>query len=196
VVDAVQPVYGGGVGDAFVTMIRADGSEIVYSTFLGGSGEGTEDRGNSMALDGAGNVFVAGQTFSTDFPARDPLQPEFAGAQDAFVAKIATVLAPLGLATVSWPAKSGIAWSGVPGAETYSLYRGVGADLPKLLDSSVDSCLRLTTTELSSGSSITEMPVPGTFYWYLVRAENANGPGPIGSATSGPRVLDSSGGCP
>src|SRR6266480_580880 len=36
-----------------------------YSTYLGGSGE---DTGHAIAVDGAGNAFVAGQTLSADFP--------------------------------------------------------------------------------------------------------------------------------
>ena len=41
-----------------------------YSTYLGGSGE---DTGNAIAVDGAGNAFVAGTTMSTDFPAGPPV---------------------------------------------------------------------------------------------------------------------------
>jgi hypothetical protein len=193
-VNPLQPALAS-AGDAFVTMIRADGSGIVYSTYLGGGGEGTEDRGNSMALDTAGNVHVTGQTFSADFPTQNPLQPSFAGAQDAFVAKIRTVLPPVGLANVSWSGKPSMEWSAVPGATNYHLYRGGGADLPRLLDTTPDSCLRLTTSAPSSGSSLTEEPAAGSLHWYLVRAENENGMGTAGNATAGPRVQDSSGSC-
>jgi hypothetical protein len=52
-------------GAAFVTKLNPTGSELVYSTFLGGSGG---DEANALALDDSGNVFIAGVTASTDFP--------------------------------------------------------------------------------------------------------------------------------
>ena len=51
--------------DAFVSKISADGSTLVYSTFLGGS---SQDVGNGIAVDTFGNAYVAGTTFSADFP--------------------------------------------------------------------------------------------------------------------------------
>ena len=51
--------------DAFVTKISADGSTLVYSTYLGGS---KENVANGIAVDDAGEAFVVGTTFSGDFP--------------------------------------------------------------------------------------------------------------------------------
>lgn len=50
--------------DAFVTELSFDGSSILYSTLLGGT---AADQGNSIAVDGAGYVYVAGLTLSTNF---------------------------------------------------------------------------------------------------------------------------------
>jgi hypothetical protein len=51
--------------DLFVSKISADGSSLVYSTYLGG----TEDESTRrIAVDSAGNAFVAGTTLSDDFP--------------------------------------------------------------------------------------------------------------------------------
>ena len=75
----------GGADDVFVTKINTAGSALVYSTYLGGLGF---DRGNAIAVDGAGNAYVTGQTNSTDFPTTSPLQPNNGGAIDAFVTKI------------------------------------------------------------------------------------------------------------
>ncbi len=81
-----QATYGGGVGDAFVTKLNPDGSALVYSTFLGGSGF---DRGLAIAVDTDGNAYVAGETGSADFPTAEPLQSAFGGSlEDAFVAKL------------------------------------------------------------------------------------------------------------
>ncbi len=55
--------------NAFVTKLNATGTALVYSTYLGGSGtELGGDMGNAIAVDTGGNVYVAGQTYSTDFP--------------------------------------------------------------------------------------------------------------------------------
>ncbi len=72
--------------DAFVTMLDPT-SALVYSTYLGGSGQ---DRGAGIAVDGAGNAHVTGFTDSTDFPtAGTPSQVANAGNhRDAFVTKL------------------------------------------------------------------------------------------------------------
>jgi hypothetical protein len=80
----LQPANGGGY-DAFVAKINPAGSALVYSTYLGGSGD---DWGNGIAVDGAGNAYVVGQTASTDFPTVNPLQPANGGGYDAFVTKL------------------------------------------------------------------------------------------------------------
>lgn len=58
---------------------------IVYSTYLGG---GFGDGGQAIAVDSAGNVYVAGTTLSTNFPTVNPLQSTNAGSQEGFVTKI------------------------------------------------------------------------------------------------------------
>src|SRR5271165_2056871 len=50
---------------SFVTKVNPTGTALIYSTLIGGSGRDTI---NSLRLDAAGNVYVAGQTTSTDFP--------------------------------------------------------------------------------------------------------------------------------
>ncbi len=55
----------GGNDDVVVTKLNATGSALVYSTYLGGSGS---DRGTGIAVDGFGNAYVTGTTFSTNFP--------------------------------------------------------------------------------------------------------------------------------
>jgi Bacterial Ig-like domain (group 3)/Beta-propeller repeat len=75
----------GGSTTAFVTKINAAGSALVYSTYLGGSGG---DIGYGIVVDKAGNAYVVGQTASTDFPTKNPLQPSLGGAADAFVVKL------------------------------------------------------------------------------------------------------------
>jgi Bacterial Ig-like domain (group 3)/Beta-propeller repeat len=83
--DPLQTAKAGG-NDVFVTKINAAGSALVYSTYLGGSGD---DVGSAIAVDSSGNAYVTGTTYSTDFPTMNPLQPANAGGgSDAFVSKI------------------------------------------------------------------------------------------------------------
>jgi hypothetical protein len=80
----LQPTLGGS-SDAFVVKLAAGGGALIYSTYLGGN---SVETGNAIALDAAGNAYVTGVTFSTDFPTVNPLQPNLSGVTDAFVAKI------------------------------------------------------------------------------------------------------------
>lgn len=56
---------------AFVTKLNPSGTALIYSTYLGGSGQlngGTQDAGAAVAVDGAGNAYAVGSTTSPDFP--------------------------------------------------------------------------------------------------------------------------------
>ncbi len=53
------------IGDSFVAKLAADGSSLIYATYLGGNGD---DIGQNLALDGAGRAYVTGYTTSADFP--------------------------------------------------------------------------------------------------------------------------------
>ena len=80
---APQPTYGGGPDDAFIVKLNATGSAALYATLLGGSGT---DQAQSLALDPAGNVCVAGYTNSTDLPTLAAVQPNPGGEGDALIA--------------------------------------------------------------------------------------------------------------
>lgn len=84
VADALDPTYNLG-WDAFVTKLAPDGQALVFSTYLGGSGEESVD---AIALDAAGSVYLTGETQSTDFPLAAALDSELGGSEDAFVAKL------------------------------------------------------------------------------------------------------------
>lgn len=84
IVDAVQPNKGAGY-DAYVAKLNSSGSQVLYSTFLGGN---NTDVAFSVAVDSAGTAYVTGQTFSSDFPLVNPTQGVYGGAGDVFVTKL------------------------------------------------------------------------------------------------------------
>jgi RHS repeat-associated protein len=81
---AYQTTSGGG-NDAFVTELNTTGTGLVYSTYLGGSGN---DEGYGLAVDGSGDAFVAGETASSNFPTASALQSSNGGGNDAFLSEI------------------------------------------------------------------------------------------------------------
>ncbi|MBM3212143.1 hypothetical protein FJZ33_07985, partial [Candidatus Poribacteria bacterium] len=85
--DAFQNTFGGGSVDAFVAKLSKTGG-LVYSTFLGGN---SSDLGHGVAIDGSGNAYIVGETFSsTGFPIKNAYQGTLGGHYDAFVTKLSS----------------------------------------------------------------------------------------------------------
>lgn len=92
--NALQSASAGSV-DAFVTQLSLTGANV-FSTYFGGSGS---DMSHSVAVDGSGRAYIAGQTASTNFPVINAVQSSFGGgSSDAFVAKIGGLQHPATLA--------------------------------------------------------------------------------------------------
>jgi S-layer homology domain/Beta-propeller repeat len=91
VVRAVQPMKAD-VYDVFVTKLNASGSDLVYSTFLGGHYDPPDatgdEAGEAILIDGAGNAVIGGSTGSFDFPIATAYQPQNAGESDGFISKL------------------------------------------------------------------------------------------------------------
>jgi hypothetical protein len=85
--DAFQPEYAGGNYDAFVTKLSAQGTQVLFSSYLGGE---RPDWAYGVALDGAGDVYFAGMADSGDFPTTTgAFQEDVASTRtNGFVAKI------------------------------------------------------------------------------------------------------------
>ncbi|OFW04364.1 MAG: hypothetical protein A3G20_02675 [Acidobacteria bacterium RIFCSPLOWO2_12_FULL_59_11] len=103
-----------GGGDLFVAKLNPTGSALLYSTYLGGS---SHEYGLGIAVDASGNMYVLGNTTSTDFPTVNPLQATLNGREDAFVSK----LNPTGSALI------------------YSTYLGGSGEWERVYDIAVDS---------------------------------------------------------
>jgi hypothetical protein len=86
---AFQTSFAGGSSDhdVFVSKLNPSGSALLYSTYLGGSGD---DQGNGIAVDTSGNTYITGDTNSSNFPTTSgALQTSFSGGYYlAFVSKL------------------------------------------------------------------------------------------------------------
>ncbi len=81
---AAQPQYMG-YNDGFVAAITPDGSSLLYSTFVGGTGD---DQPSDIAVDASGNAYITGFTRSQDFPTTPGVLGPNSHGQDAFLTKI------------------------------------------------------------------------------------------------------------
>ena len=71
--------------DAFALKLNAAGSQFIFSTYLGGSGV---DAAKSVALDGSGTIYVAGETTSKDMQIVNAVQATNAGLYNAFLTSL------------------------------------------------------------------------------------------------------------
>jgi hypothetical protein len=78
--------------DAFVTKMNAAGTSLIYSTYLDGW---DLDESSGIAVDAARNAYIAGVTYSGDFPTANAFDESLNGETDAFVTKIASYEQPL-----------------------------------------------------------------------------------------------------
>src|SRR5262249_33631539 len=85
--NAYQAALAGG-NDAFVTRLNATGSGLIYSSYLGGSGNEGDHTGvgAGIAVDGSGDAYVTSYTSSANFPTKNAFQTAYGGNFDAFVA--------------------------------------------------------------------------------------------------------------
>jgi hypothetical protein len=77
-----------GVADVFVTKLDSTGGSLVYSTYIGGTHE--YDEATGITIDGSGNAYLTGYTYSNNFPTVGPYQTYqgTAGKSDAFALKL------------------------------------------------------------------------------------------------------------
>ena len=116
------PVVGGpdltfneGTSDAFVAKVNPTGNALVYAGYVGGNGN---DDGRAIAIDGAGNAYLSGVTFSTEatFPLIGGLDATANGSSDAYVAKVN-------------PAGSALVYSGFIGGGNFDGSTGIAIDV-------------------------------------------------------------------
>ena len=161
--NAVQKTFGGGTcsskpcADAFVTTLNSSGTGIAfYSTLLGGN---ASDFANGLALDPALDVYLTGETYSSNFPVTSgAFQTRKKGLSDAFLSKL-VIAADLSIS------ESVSAGTAAPGSDlTYTVKasnKGPDtSDLPMMTDA-IPVGTRFVSAIVSSGSC-TLPPVGGT----------------------------------
>jgi hypothetical protein len=126
--------------DAFVTRLYPAGNQLVFSTYLGGSGH---DAAMAVTLDFSGNVVVAGETASADFPALNAFAGVSAGGLDGFLCRLSPAGALLSSSYFGGGADDrirGVAVSGdgtlhLTGSTSSGNFPSVAAPYPSLLGS-------------------------------------------------------------
>lgn len=112
--NAYQPTKNPGPGsDIIVAKIKSDGTQVLWATYLGGSGD--EVPSPSIRVDGQGAVYVAFSTTSTDMPLVNAAQTSNHGQNDFFLAKLSSDGSSLLFATY-------LGGSANEGTETHGLW--------------------------------------------------------------------------
>lgn len=171
-VDPLQPGFGGGRGDAFLTKVNAAGHSLVYSSHLGGSGDDSVFEGAAVALDADARACVVGVTTSANFPTHLPLQAQRRGPADAFVAKVtdqaSLPAAPDRLTAVApSSARVELVWrDNASNEDRYKVQRAVGA---------AGAFATIARVDPNAESFLDRQVQPGQQVRYRVRAENGDG---------------------
>jgi uncharacterized protein (TIGR03437 family) len=83
--NAIQPEFGGGEFDGFVTKLSPDGTKLIYSTFIGGP---AWDQANGVASDESGNAYVAAWVTNARLPTKNAFQSTPLGGIDSYIVKL------------------------------------------------------------------------------------------------------------
>lgn len=107
------------VNDAFVAKFKADGSGLVYATYVGGTGA---DVARSIAVDADGQALIGGSTVASNFPTANTgiqlTRPDSAASTDGFVVKLNAAGSALAFST----------YLGTPGQNVVDVVNGVAYD--------------------------------------------------------------------
>jgi len=120
--DALQSTLKSSSNNAFLSELNPAASGLVYSTYLGGSSP-SGDYGENVALDSLGNPYVAGVTFSSDFPTANAFQASLEGGFSGFVTKFALNANP-GITASPSPGPNSAGWNNSAVTVTFTCVPG------------------------------------------------------------------------
>jgi hypothetical protein len=172
---AFQTIFGGGADDAFVTKVNPSGTGLIYSTYLGGSGD---DSGDSIALDASGNAYVAGATNSANFPTANAVQSALGGDFDGFVTKLN-------------PTGSELVYSTYLGGSAYDQGSGIASDSLPNPNAYVVGVTSSTNFPTTTGAFQTTFG-GGTFDAFVVKIAAKSSTSTTASSSANPSVFGQS----
>lgn len=156
---------------AFITSLNAAGSDVVFSTYFG------QGAGHEIAADGAGSVYVTGETYEglSNLPLANPIQPAPGGGssvQDGFVAKIFIQALKPTLFDLDGDGKSDFSIFRPATGEWWYQQSGDGAVMVRQFGTSTD---RIVPGDYT-GDGRTDIAVwrPATGTWFILRSENGS----------------------
>jgi hypothetical protein len=154
----VNPIQAGnnGNGDAFVAEVNTQATELIYSTYLGGS---SADSGQGIAVDPGDNAYVTGYTFSTNFPVYNAYQSANGGSVDAFLAKITAGGSSLAFSTYLGGTGDDRAWA-ITLDSALNIY---------IAGTSLNACTPATNTTTLCNPISTFPTTPGAFQTYTTK---------------------------
>jgi len=156
---AFQTAPGDG-NDAFILKLSGDAGKLVYATFLGGS---AEDDGYAIAVDAAGQAYVAGQTLSTNFPVTPgAAQNTLKGIAAAFVSRLDSAGAHLVYSTYLGGTKGAL-------ARAIALDSNSNAHVTGLTDSTdfpvTSGVFQTKNTDAATAAFVTRFSAGGALLW-------------------------------
>ena len=154
----VNPIQSGnsGNGDAFVAEVNTQGTQLVYSTYLGGS---SMDSGQGIAVDSGDNAYVVGFTYSINFPIANPLQATNAGGIDAFITKLTAGGSSLAFSTYLGGPGNDQAWAVALDSESNIYVTG----------STLTTCAPASTTTTLCNPTTSFPTTPGAFQTFTTK---------------------------
>ncbi|MCB1051520.1 MAG: SBBP repeat-containing protein [Acidobacteria bacterium] len=176
--------------DVVVSKVSADGTQLLFSSRIGGNGN---DYGRQIALDTMGDIYVAGETSSSDFPVTSgAFDTSYGGNGDGFVLKLSSTGDSLKFSTYlgssGWDQLLGLKLKGqlaiVVGATNDASFPTTAGAISQTLSGGTDAYLSVLNTTGSSLSYSTFLGGSGSDIGFDVALDSSDNIYVLGHTTS------------